>query len=171
MNFNDIVNNSQIINESYINSVDDTDNKFILYEIESYKIINKELYDYSYYNISKEEKTIRTNIETLLRYCEYLNLDILYDNLELDKEQIKYHLEFLINKLYYFLYILEKYIETELKNEYNPFKLVLSDIYLSKMIKSYIDNDIYFQDSKKIIFKLTDIIQQSIVIDNLKNIK
>ena len=39
------------------------------------------------------------------------------------------------------------------------------------MINSYINNDIYFQDSKKIIIKLTDIIQQSIVIDDLKNFK
>jgi hypothetical protein len=72
---------------------------------------------------------------------------------------MKYHVDFLIDKLYFYLFILEKYTEIELEKEYKIYQVILSDISLNSMINTYINNDAHFKDSRQMLIELYNIIE------------
>jgi len=126
----------------------------------SYEEIIKDDIQYEYsYSSSKEEKILRKNINEILNYCEFVILkNELKNILNLDDNEMKYHINFIINKLCHYLFIFEKYIKNEIVKEYKSYEIILNQISLNKMLNLYIDKDPYFQDSKNMLLKLYNII-------------
>ena len=127
-----------------------------IYELEIIK--NTE---YNYLNCSNEEKTLRNKLNEILNYCEFVILKDEFKNIMIiDDTELKYHINFLIDKIYFYLFIFEKYIKNEITKEYKSYKIILNQIPLNKMLNLYIDKDPHFQDSKNILLKLHEILDE-----------
>lgn len=126
---------------------------------ETYEIY--EIYKTDYYEISNDEKIIKKKLNDLLNYCEiilsYEEFIVMFD---FDKNQMNYHLNFIVDKLYLYQYILEKYIENELNKEYKQYQFILGQVSINNIIDVYINNDIYLKDSKYMLFQLNNIIKK-----------
>ena len=121
---------------------------------------NEPINYYFPYCISNDGNIIRKKIDELLKYCEFVIQKEFQDKMNLDDTEIKYHFEFLLDKILFYLYVLEKYIEIELNKEYKKLDfIIVSNISLYNMIDTYINNDSYFKDLKNMIFKLNNIIE------------
>ena len=122
---------------------------------DTYEINNQ----YPLYCISNEEKIIRNKLNQLLNYCEFvIDKDEFQDKVCLDDIEMEYHVNFIIDKMYYLLYILEKLIEKELRKEYKIYEFILNDNTVEQMINIYIHKDIHFQDSRNMLNKLQGVI-------------
>jgi hypothetical protein len=117
-------------------------------------------YDFSSYCLSNEERILRKKIDETLNYCEFvIQKDHFQEKMDLDDIDIKYHIEFLIDKLCFYLFILEKYIEIELEKEYKAYQFILNEISLNNMIDIYIKNDAHFKDLRQMLIELYNIIK------------
>lgn len=142
-------------------SVEPNGRNFVEYEVSSYCLSSE-------FMSTSEEKIIRKKLNEILNYCEFvIQKEYFKDIMELHDTEFKYHVDFLIDKLCFYLYILEKYIEIELEKEYKSYQFILSEISLDKMIDTYINNDVHFKDSRQMLIELYDIIES---IENNKNL-
>ena len=124
-------------------------------EQHTYEINNQ----YPLYCISNEEKIIRNKLNQLLNYCEFvIDKDEFQEKLCIGDIEMEYHVNFIIDKMYYLLYILEKLIEKELRKEYKIYEFILNDNTVEQMINIYIHKDIHFQDSRNMLNKLQGVI-------------
>ena len=125
----------------------------VQYEFPSYYLSNEDV-------STSEERIIRKKINEVLNYSEFvIQKDYFQDKMDLDDTQMKYHVDFLIDKLCFYLFILEKYIEIELEKEYKAYQFILSHISLNSMIDTYINNDAHFKDSRQMLIELYNIIE------------
>ena len=114
---------------------------------------------YPLYCISNEEKIIKNKLNQLINYCEFvIDKDEFQEKLCLDDIEMEYHVNFIIDKMYYILYILEKLIEKELRKEYKMYEFILNDNTVEQMINIYIHKDIHCQDSRNMLNKLQGVI-------------
>ena len=133
------------------------------YEIEINENIDSE---YGCYYISNEEKILRNKLGQILNYCEFvIQKDEFQNKMDIDDTEMEYHVYFLIDKLYYYLFIFEKYTEFELKKEYKSYQFILNNTSLDDMINVFISKDVHFQDSKNMLIQLYNIID---IINNNK---
>ena len=117
-------------------------------------------YDFPSYCLSNEERILRKKIDETLNYCEFvIQKDHFQEKMDLDDIDIKYHVEFLIEKLCFYLFILEKYIEIELEKEYKAYQFILNESSLNNMIDIYIKNDAHFKDLRQMLIELYNIIK------------
>ena len=138
------------------------DNNEYMYEIEIYKNTG---YD-DYFNCSNDEKKIRNKLNELLKYCEFVILkDEFKKIMDIDDIELNYHVNLLINKLYSYLFIFENFIKKEITKEYKLYEIILNQIELNNMFNLYINNDVYIKDSKNILLKLYDIIDNTVNYD------
>lgn len=131
----------------------------ICHKFETYEVY--ETYEMDNYDISNEEKIIKKKLNDLLNYCKillkYEEIMIMFD---FDNDQMVNHLNFIFDKLFFFKYILEKYIENELNKEYKQYEFILGYVSVKNMIDVYINNDIYLKDSNDMLFNLNNIIEK-----------
>jgi hypothetical protein len=138
------------------------DNNEYMYEIE----IDKNTGYDDYFNCSNDEKNIRNKINELLKYCEFVILkDEFKKIMDIDDIELNYHINFLIDKLYFYLFIFEKFIKKEITKEYKSYEIILNQIELNNMFNLYINNDVHIKDSKNILLKLYDIIDNNVNYD------
>lgn len=127
-----------------------------IYELKIIK--NTEYNDFTY---SNEEKTLRNKLNEILNYCEFVILKDEFKNIMIiDDSELTYHINFLINKIYFYLFIFEKYIKNEITKEYKSYQIILNQISLNQMLNIYVDKDPHFQDSKNILLKLHKILDE-----------
>lgn len=138
------------------------------YEIrETYEIC--ETHEIARYNITTEENIMKEYIDRLLKYCDHIaNIEDFMDMLELSKEEMIYHLKFIIDKMYFYLNVYETYIINELNKEYKQYEFILGQQYVNNIINIYTSNDVYIYDMKQTILILYDMIRELEINDNYK---
>lgn len=97
--------------------------------------------NYFHYNekyIKNDEEILRNKLKNLLNYSELLFYSDFYTELNLNKQDMIYHIDFVIKKLNYYSYILKKYLEKELDKEKNLFICVID---FKNFFNMYINND------------------------------
>lgn len=128
-------------------------NQSVQYDFPSYYLSNEDV-------TTSAERILRKKIDETLNYCEFvIQKDIFQEKMELDDTDMKYHVEFLIEKLCFYLFILENYIKIELEKEYKAYQFILSEISLNNMIGIYIKNDAHFKDLRQMLIELYNIIE------------
>lgn len=105
---------------------------------------------------SLEEKIIRKKLNEILTYCYFVIKNKYFKEfMNIGDNEMIHHVNFLIDKLSYILFIFQKYIIFEFKKKYN---FILTHNSLSNMIDSFIINDSQFRDSKIILTQLYTLI-------------
>uniref|UniRef100_A0A6C0I4V7 Uncharacterized protein n=1 Tax=viral metagenome TaxID=1070528 RepID=A0A6C0I4V7_9ZZZZ len=118
-------------------------------------------YDITRYNITTEEQQMKEHIDKLLKYCDqFANIEEFMDMLELKNVEMIYHIKFIIDKLYLYYNIYERYIINELNKEYKQYQFILGQQYLNNIINIYINKDVYIYDMKQTILILYDMIRE-----------
>lgn len=145
-------------------------NNFIDNNNNNYQICNTynlnyniyQLYNINDYNYLSNEINLVKKLNELIDYCHLIsNINYFKENFNFDNEQISIHVNFLIDKILYYGYILENYIEQQIKKDFESFHLILN-FSLNDMINNYIVQEPHFKEIKKILIVLNEILVNNI---------
>ena len=145
-------------------------NNFIDNNNNNYQICNTynlnyniyQLYNINDYNYLSNEINLVKKLNQLIDYCHLIsNINYFKENFNFDNEQISIHVNFLIDKILYYGYILENYIEQQIKKDFESFHLILN-FSLNDMINIIIDQEPHFKEIKKILIILNEILVNNI---------
>ena len=108
--------------------------------------------------IFSDENIVRNEIDKLISYCNLILEDKhLFDDFEFNKEEIKIHIKFIIDKLNYYCYILENIIKKQIEIEYKEYKMILSNTTFEEMFDLFLMKDFHIINSVQITINLEEL--------------